>query len=125
MSDQNYYFKQSGDMIDISSTTGGKNPDPYSKKRPQPVKSYGGGVSKALGVIIKIISFVVAFGCVAIGGVGCLLIQRLLSGFFDSIAIALFIFSVVIGTISLFIIYGIGQIICQNNEILSRMNDDQ
>lgn len=121
MNNQNYNFKQTGDMIDISSSTA-KRP-PVSPKKPQPVKSYGSGTSAFLGVIVKIISFVVAFASIAVGGVGALIICRFLDEFFDSIAIAVFILSVVIGTISFFIIYGIGHIICQNNEILKRMNE--
>ena len=123
MNDQNYYFKQTGDMIDISSTTQKPPVSPaINRKGPN---SYGGGISKSLGIIIKIISFVVAFASVAIGGVGCLLIRNFFDGFFDSIAIAVFILAVVIGTISLFIIYGIGHVICQNNEILKRMNEKE
>lgn len=125
MNDQNYYFKQNGDMIDISSSTGGKRHPISPKNRPQPVKAYGNGISKYLGVIIKIISFVVAFACVAAGGVALLLIRKFFNGFFDSIALGIFILAVVIGAISLFIIYGIGHVICQNNEILRKMNEEE
>ena len=123
MNDQNYYFKQTGDMIDISSTTQKPPVSPAINRKD--TNSYGGGISKSLGIIIKIISFVVAFASVAIGGVGCLLIRNFFDSFFDSIAIAVFILAVVIGTISLFIIYGIGHVICQNNEILKRMNEKE
>lgn len=122
MNDQNYYFKQNGDMIDISSTTSGNRPT-VNKSRPQPIKAYGNGISRHLGVIIKIISFIIAFACLAIGGVLALLLYRL-DGFFASIALAIFILSAVIATISLFVFYGIGHVICQNNEILRRLNEE-
>lgn len=96
------------------------------KKSPLDYIKYGFGKFEDfflnnLGKIIKIISFVVAVAILlfflAIG-----IVLSMLDKFFVFIAIILFILGLIIAAISMFIIFGLGQVICQNDEILKKFN---
>ena len=121
MSEQNYRFNQNNDMIDISSID---IKQPSSSKRSfKPLKAYGGNISRHLGIIIKIISFIVAFSLLIVSGIAALALYRFT--YLKAVAVAVFILGVAISAISLFIFYGIGHVICQNNEILCKLNKDK
>lgn len=73
-----------------------------------------------LDKIVKICSFVAAFGVLAFfGAIGAALIY--LDKEFTTIAIGVFVVGTVISLITLFVIYGIGHIISQNNIILKNV----
>lgn len=97
-----------------------------TKKSPLDYVKYGFGKVEDfflnnLGKIIKVISFVVAVAILlvflAIG-----IVISMLDKFFIFIAVILFIMGVILAAISMFIIFGLGQIICQNDEILKKFN---
>ena len=115
------YFKKNGDKIDISR----RQTENFTGKRPAPIKAYGNGISKRLGVILKIVAFLVAFANLAIGGVLAFIIHHFFNGSFDIIALAVFMLTAVIGLICLFVFYAFGHIICQNNEIIRKLNEDK
>ncbi len=74
-----------------------------------------------LDKMIKISSFIAAFGVLAFfGAIGGALIY--IDNTFTTIAIGVFIVGVIISLITLFVIYGIGQIISQNNVILKNIS---
>lgn len=76
--------------------------------------------TKHLDKMVKISAFIAAFGVLAffvvIGGALIYLDKE-----FTTIAIGVFVVGVVISLITLFVIYGIGQIISQNNIILKEV----
>ncbi len=75
-----------------------------------------------LDKFIKIASFVAAFGILALfGAIGGALIY--IDKVFTTVAIGVFIVGVIISLITLFTIYGIGQIISQNNIILKSISE--
>ena len=91
-----------------------------SRKTKKLADNYGNSAFKNIDRIIKTISFVVAIALFLIfTGIAVLLY------FLDSSFILLSALVLLIGTaisfISLFIIYGIGHIITQNNEILRKL----
>lgn len=111
-------FISSNDMEDISSTSAS-----YRKKNKKNyVDEYSKSIFKNLGNIIKGISFMIAF---AIIGVSFLLAYFLFSPepLYIAISLGIIIFGTIVGAIVMFLIYGMGQIICQNDEILRRLDD--
>ena len=77
------------------------------------------GFLNNLGKIIKITSFVVAVAVLLVfAALGAVLIM--LDKFFVFIAVILFLVGIVVAAISMFLIFGMGQIITQNDEILSK-----
>ncbi len=75
---------------------------------------------KRIDKVIKIISFVVAIGIFLVfAALAAVLI--LIDSFFILIAIGVLILGTVFALISLFLIYGLGHLISQNNEILEKL----
>lgn len=105
------------EMEDISSTS-----KEFRKRNSGPVAAYGNGLFKGLGTIIKTIAFLIAF---AIIGVSFVLAYFLYSAeaLYIAISLAIIIFGTLVAAITFFLIYGLGHIICQNNEILRRLNE--
>lgn len=114
--------EQTGAVIeyeDIRSSSGTPS-QKAAKKVKKSVELYGNGVFKHLGNIIKAISFMIAFGILGIS---------LFLGYFlyskDSsvavISIGIVIIGLIFAMITMFLIFGIGHIICQNNEIMRRI----
>lgn len=105
-------------MEDIVSTS------PAAKKAAanKPVERYGKGIAKGLGNIIKAISFLVAFAVLALFFVAAYLLYTR-DPLFTAISIAIIIVGVIVATIIMFLIFAMGQIICQNNEILKKLNE--
>ena len=103
------------EMEDISSTSA-----EYRAKK-NPVLAYTSGLYKNLGNVIKVISFVLAFAVI---------ILSLIVAFFlftkTSLGILLSLAAVLFGTIAaacvFFPLFGLGHILCQNNEILKMLN---
>lgn len=137
MTDENFYFEkekqseaqqpaaEAAGFEDIKSYSGkanknNKNRWQLSEQKPDPLTEYGNGVFKKLGGIIKAISFIVSFFMFAVILVLALLLYTV-DSFFLPISIALLIFGAALALITMFLIYGLGQVICQNNEILRRL----
>ena len=112
----------SNDFIyeDISSSSKGFKYKDNLKKIPQALDKYGDGAFDKLDKIIKIISFVSAIGIFLfflVIATALILIDK----FFLLIAIGILILGIVLALMSLFIIYGFGHMISQNNEILKKL----
>ena len=101
---------------DISSST-----VPHTKSSIKAVtENYGNGVFRHLDKIIKAISFIVSIGILLVfAAAGAVLIM--LDKIFAIVAVAVFILVIILSVISLFLIYAIGHLISQNNEILKRL----
>lgn len=80
------------------------------------------GVANGLGSIIKAISFLVAFFVLAMFFAAAYLLYTK-DPLFTAISIAIIIAGVVVSTIVMFLIFAMGQIITQNNEILKKINE--
>ncbi len=92
-----------------------------AKKVTKPVIKYADGIFKYLGQLIKIIGFLIGFGIFAM----CLFVGYYLYSkdpSFKLISLGIIIAGIVIGMIVMFLIFGSGHIICQNNEILRRLD---
>lgn len=139
MADENIYFEmepqdtdqnqtaaekatQFDDIKSYSGKSKGKNKNRWqlSEQKEDPLTNYGNGVFKKLGGIIKAISFIVSFFIFVVMLVIALLLY-MIDKFFLPVSIVLLIFGVVLAMIVMFLIYGQGQIISQNNEILRRL----
>ena len=101
---------------DISSST-----IPKTKSSLKAVtENYGNGVFKHLDKIIKAISFIVALMILLVfAGVAAVLIM--LDKIFAIVAVGVFIVGIVLSIIILFLIYAVGHLISQNNEIIKRL----
>jgi len=94
---------------------------PTSKKSLKAAtQNYGNGVFKNLDKIIKAISFIVSIGvllaCIAIA-----VVLFMIDKIFLVVSVGVFIFGIILSAISLFLIYAIGHLISQNNEIIRRL----
>lgn len=120
MREEEYYFNADGqdDMIDISSSS--VKSQSRRRKTENPVGVYGNTLFKNLGTIIKVISFITAFAIVAVTFVIAYFLFKM-DVFFMAIALGVIIVGTVIAAFTFFIIYGIGHVICQNDEILRRI----
>lgn len=119
-------FISPDDMEDISSTSASyrkksAKAEKAAKTAVKYVNTYSKSIFKNLGNIIKGIAFVIAF---AIIGVSFLLAYFLYSpdALYMAISIGIVLFGTMVAAITLFLIYGMGQIICQNDEILRRLD---
>lgn len=126
MSDEGLFFttENNDDMIDISSSsTPNNNKPPKSKKgkKENPVSVYGNSLFKNLGTIIKVISFIIAISLILLVLAVAFLLLKVFDSFFTPIAIGIVILGTIIAAFTFFIIYGIGHVICQNDEILRRL----
>lgn len=82
--------------------------------------SYENGIFKNIGKIIKVMAFIVSIGIFALAAV-LAAVLIILDKFFVVIAIGIIIIGAVLAAITLFLIYGTGHIITQNDEILRRL----
>lgn len=83
-------------------------------------ENYGNGVFKHLDKIIKAISFIVALMILLVfAAVAAVLIM--LDKIFAVVAVGVFIVGIVLSIIILFLIYAVGHLISQNNEIIRRL----
>ena len=113
-----YFDYNGGYFEDISSSS-----EPI-KRRPTSVRgaviSYENGIFRNIGKIIKIISFVVAIAILLVF-VGIAVMLVAVDKTFIAISIGVVIIGAVIAAICLFLIYGTGHIITQNDEIIRRL----
>ena len=83
-------------------------------------ENYGNGVFKHLDKIIKAISFIVALMILLVfAAVAAVLIM--LDKIFAIVAVGVFVVGIVLSIIILFLIYAVGHLISQNNEIIKRL----
>ena len=83
-------------------------------------ENYGNGVFKHLDKIIKAISFIVALMILLVfAAVAAVLIM--LDKIFAIVAVGVFIVGIVLSITILFLIYAVGHLISQNNEIIKRL----
>lgn len=103
------------EMEDISSTS-----VEYRAKK-NPVLAYTSGLYKNLGNVIKAISFVIAFAVIILALiVAFFLFTKTTLGVIISLAVVLF--GVIVAACIFFPLFGLGHILCQNNEILKMLN---
>lgn len=107
--------KQITELEDISSVS-----TEYLAKK-NPVFAYTSGLYKNLGNIIKAIAFVLAFIMIIIGFVVAFFLFAKTT-FSVAIGFAAVIVCTTMAAIIFFPIFGLGHILCQNNEILKILN---
>ena len=90
-------------------------------KLKDPVDFYGKLVYSRIGKIIKVIAYIVAILTVLVGIGAAFLIFKNQAAFI-ALSFAVVLVFALVGTIEFFIIYGLGHVIEQNNEILKRLN---
>jgi len=106
---------QSTEMEDISSVS-----EKFLALK-NPVSTYTTGLYKNLGNIIKVIAFVIAFAVIILGFLlGFLLLTK--AAFSIVTTLAVIIIFTVLAAILFFPLFGLGHILCQNNEILKLLN---
>ena len=83
-------------------------------------QNYGNGVFKHLDKIIKAISFIVSIGILLMfAAVAAVLVM--LDKIFAVVAVAVLIVGIILSLMVLFLIYAVGHLISQNNEIIKRL----
>ena len=83
-------------------------------------QNYGNGVFKHLDKIIKAISFIVSLGILLMfAAVAAVLVM--LDKIFAVVAVAVLIVGIILSLMVLFLIYAVGHLISQNNEIIKRI----
>lgn len=96
---------------------------PQAKKaEKKTLKGSDKGISKGLAVTIKAISFLVALIVFALFLVVAYLLYTK-DPLFAAVSLAIIIAGAIFSTIVMFLIYAIGQILSQNNEILKKINE--
>lgn len=112
---QEQFFGGSDDMQDISSTT-----REYRERNAGPVSTYKSGIFKNIGTIIKAISFIIAFVVIIVSFfLAFFLFSKDIT--YIAISLAIIIFGTAFALMLMFIIYGMGQLLCQNEELLKRL----
>ncbi len=106
---------------DITSNSPTASNKEKAKKIAKPIVKYADGIFKHLGNVIKAIGFLIGFGIFGV----CLFLGYYLYSkdpTFKLVSLAIITAGIVLGMIIMFLIFGLGHIICQNNEILRRLN---
>ena len=107
--------QNSSPMEDISSTS-----IEYRAKK-NPVLAYTSGLYKNLGNIIKAIAFVLSFSIIIVGlTIAFILFIKTITSLVISLGII--IFFTLVAAMVFFPVFGLGHILCQNNEILKSLN---
>lgn len=104
---------------DISSST---PVDKYKKKVEKAVKAvdnYGESAIKNIDKVIKVISFIVAIGVFLLFAAVAVVLY-FMDKMFLIVSIGVLILGLVLALVFLFLIYGLGHIITQNNQLLKR-----
>lgn len=104
---------------DISSSTPADKCKKQIEKAVRVVDNYGDTAVKNIDKVIKAISFIVAIGIFLVFA-AIAVVLYLLDKMFTLVAIGVLVLGIVMALIMLFIIYGIGHIITQNNALLKR-----
>jgi len=84
------------------------------------VEKYGNGIFKNLGSIIKFFAVMIFFLIMIMSFGGAFFIYMIDKNFI-AISLGIIVAGLFLGLMVMFIIYGVGQIICQNNEILTKV----
>lgn len=103
------------EMEDISSTS------VEFRAKKNPVMAYSSGLYKNLGNVIKAIAFVLAFAVIIVGFVVAFFLFSKTS-FSIVLSLAAIIIFTLIAACVFFPLFGLGHILCQNNEILKMLN---
>ena len=103
------------EMEDISSTS------VEFRAKKNPVMAYSSGLYKNLGNIIKAIAFIIAFAIIIVGFVIAFFLFSK-TAFSIALSLAAIIVFTLIAACVFFPIFGLGHILCQNNEILKMLN---
>ena len=103
------------EMEDISSTS------VEFRAKKNPVMAYSSGLYKNLGNVIKAIAFVIAFAVIVVGFVVAFFLFSK-TAFSIAISLAAIIVFTLIAACVFFPLFGLGHILCQNNEILKMLN---
>ena len=112
---QENFFDGSDDIQDISSTS-----REFRERNAGPVSNYKKGIFKNIGMIVKAISFIVAFAIIIVSFViAFFLFSKEVT--YMAISLAVIIFGTVFALITMFLIYGMGHILCQNEELIKRL----
>ena len=85
------------------------------------IEKYGHGLFKHMGGIIKFIAFVICFAIVIVSFIAAYFFHSN-SNFGKILTFSIVGGGTAIALIILFMIYGVGHIICQNNVIITRLN---
>jgi len=104
---------------DISSSTPADKCKKQIEKAVRVVDNYGDTAVNNIDKVIKAISFIVAIGIFLVFA-AIAVVLYLLDKMFTLVAIGVLVLGIVMALIMLFIIYGIGHIITQNNALLKR-----
>ncbi len=102
-------------MEDISSTS--KKFHMVNKQ----IFAYTNGIYKNLGNVIKAIAFILAFVIIILGFILAFILFTK-TAFSAVISLAVIIICTVFAAIIFFPLFGLGHILCQNNEILKMLN---
>lgn len=103
------------DMEDISSTS------KKIKKNENPAMIYADGIYKNLGNVVKAISFILCIGIIILSFIVAFFVFSK-TAFSIALSLCIIILGTVLAAIVFFPLYAIGHIVCQNNEILKRLN---
>ncbi len=103
-------------MEEISSTSR------YYTAKKDPIIHYADGIYSNLANVIKTIAFVVAFLVIILGFVLAFFLFNK-TGFAIALCGIIILVCTAIAACIFFPLFGIGQILCQNNEILKKLND--
>lgn len=107
--------KNNIEMEDISSTS------VEFRAKKNPVMAYTSGLYKNLGNVIKAIAFIMAFAIIMVGFVvAFFLFSKEIFSIVLSLA-TIIIFTLIAACV-FFPLFGLGHILCQNNEILKMLN---
>lgn len=101
---------------DISSSTRPKG----GKSLKTVTENYGNGAFKHLDKIVKVIAFVVSL-LIFLVFAAIATVLFMLDKIFAVVSVAVLIVGILLSLIVLFLIYAVGQILSQNNEILRRL----
>ena len=102
-------------MEDISSTS------KEFQKNKNPLIAYSNNLYKNLGNVIKVLSFALAFFIIIICFIAAfLLFTKTAFGF--ALFLAIILIGAVMAVFVFFPLFGLGHILCQNNEILKRLD---
>ncbi len=108
-------FDRVDDMQDISSTS-----KEFRERNADLKTVYKKGLFKNIGNIIKAISFIIAFGIIALSFVLAFFLFSM-DVLYMAIATAIVLFGTFTALIVMFLIYGLGQLLCQNEELIKIM----
>lgn len=85
-------------------------------------ENYSENTFNSLGSIIKFIAFIICFVIIGISFIAAYFVYSKLP-VYTAISIGIVVIGTCVALVALFLIFGLGQLICQNNEILARLRN--